>query len=200
MPAAEHARLTIKTPTGLTERVTWLRDYYFRGADRAWNNEQTCWTTGTPWDIVFNEMTYYIVPETYMLHADPQVIVPDGRARGEAPPRLLVLDASRTARLVYPRGHGRASPERDTARRPDRRRPLQRAVLPLPQRKGDERIRPDAPRQERRTHHDEEIPRPRLRQQPAQRAGTWSRTTRARSTWDGRGYMPTWWRSSTRSR
>jgi len=67
MPAAEHARLTIKTPTGLTERVRWLRDYYFLGADRAWNNEQTCWTTGTSWDTVFNEMTYYIVPETYML-------------------------------------------------------------------------------------------------------------------------------------
>lgn len=66
MPA-EQARLTIKTPAGLTERVTWLRDYYFLGADRAWNNEQTCWTTGTPRDIVFNEMTYYIVPETYTL-------------------------------------------------------------------------------------------------------------------------------------
>jgi pyruvate-formate lyase len=57
----------IKTPAGLTSRVQWLRDYYFQGADRAWNNEQTPWTTGTPWDTVYNEMSYYIVPETYML-------------------------------------------------------------------------------------------------------------------------------------
>jgi len=57
----------IKTPKGLSKRITWLRDYYFKGANRAWNNEFTSWTTGTPWDIQFNEMTFYIVPETYML-------------------------------------------------------------------------------------------------------------------------------------
>jgi hypothetical protein len=44
-----------------------LRDYYFQGARRAWNNEFTAWTTGTPWDVQFNEITYYIVPETYAL-------------------------------------------------------------------------------------------------------------------------------------
>jgi formate C-acetyltransferase len=41
----EHA---IKEPKGLSKRVLWLRDYYFRGNDRAWNNEYTSWTTGTP--------------------------------------------------------------------------------------------------------------------------------------------------------
>ncbi len=59
--------LTIKEPKGLSGRVSWLRDYYFRGTKRAWNNEFTSWTTGTPWDVVFNELTFYIVPETYML-------------------------------------------------------------------------------------------------------------------------------------
>jgi len=57
----------IKEPKGLSRRVKWLRDYYPKGNDRARNNEFTAWSTGTPWDIQFNEMTYYIVPETYLL-------------------------------------------------------------------------------------------------------------------------------------
>ncbi|MCP4682575.1 MAG: hypothetical protein GY864_09605, partial [Desulfobacterales bacterium] len=32
-----------------------------------WNNEFTAWTTGTDWDIQFNEIAYYIVPEVYLL-------------------------------------------------------------------------------------------------------------------------------------
>jgi len=55
----------IKEPEGLTERTKWLRNYYFSGTKRAWNNEFTAWTTGTPWDIQYDELTYYIVPETY---------------------------------------------------------------------------------------------------------------------------------------
>ncbi|MBW2220468.1 MAG: hypothetical protein JRF40_13430, partial [Deltaproteobacteria bacterium] len=57
----------IKEPKGLSARVQWLRDYYFKGNDRAWNNQFTAWSTGTAWDIQFNEMTYYIVPEAYLL-------------------------------------------------------------------------------------------------------------------------------------
>ncbi len=55
----------IKEPKNLSARINWLRNYYFQGAKRAWNNEFTAWTTGTPWDIQFDEMTFYIVPETY---------------------------------------------------------------------------------------------------------------------------------------
>jgi formate C-acetyltransferase len=55
----------LKQPHGLSERVQWLRDYYFRGLERAWWNQFTCWTTGTPWDVVYDEISYYIVPETY---------------------------------------------------------------------------------------------------------------------------------------
>ena len=58
---------TIKEPGGLSPRIQWLRDYYFQGAKRSWNNESTSWTTGTPWDVQYNEMNFYIVPETYML-------------------------------------------------------------------------------------------------------------------------------------
>jgi len=55
----------IKEPKKLSRRIQWLRDYYFSGANRKWNNEFTAWTTGTPWDIQYDELTYYIVPETY---------------------------------------------------------------------------------------------------------------------------------------
>jgi pyruvate-formate lyase len=55
----------IKQPKGLSPRIQWLRDYYFQGVNRAWNNEYTSWTTGTPWDIQYEELPFYIVPETY---------------------------------------------------------------------------------------------------------------------------------------
>ena len=58
---------TLKQPHGLSPRVQRLRSYYFEGADRPWNNETTAWTTGVPWDVQFNELTYYIVPEVYDL-------------------------------------------------------------------------------------------------------------------------------------
>ncbi len=66
----KHATATayaIKQPKGLSPRILWFRDYYFKGNERRWNNSFTCWSTGTPWDVVFNEMTYYIVPETFLL-------------------------------------------------------------------------------------------------------------------------------------
>jgi pyruvate-formate lyase len=58
-------RFTIKQPKFLSERVSWLRDYYFQGVKRKWNNEYTSWTTGTTWDFQYNELAFYIVPETY---------------------------------------------------------------------------------------------------------------------------------------
>ncbi len=58
---------TLKQPYGLSPRVERLRSWYFEGADRGWNNEYSAWTTGTPWDSQFNEITYYIVPEVYAL-------------------------------------------------------------------------------------------------------------------------------------
>jgi formate C-acetyltransferase len=65
--AAQNIQYPLKQPGGLSSRISWLRDYYFKGTERAWNNEYTCWTTGTDWDVQFNEINFYIVPETYML-------------------------------------------------------------------------------------------------------------------------------------
>lgn len=65
--AAQKSEYAIKQPKGLSPRIQWLRDYYFRGVERNWNNESTSWTTGAPWDAQYNELTFYIVPETYAL-------------------------------------------------------------------------------------------------------------------------------------
>jgi pyruvate-formate lyase len=61
----DQPRYAIKTPTNLSSRIQWLREYYFQGVRRAWNNEYTSWSTGTPWDFQYNELSFYIVPETY---------------------------------------------------------------------------------------------------------------------------------------
>jgi formate C-acetyltransferase len=58
-------RYTIKEPGNLSPRTQWLRDYYFQGTNRDWNNEWSSWTTGTPWDFQYEELPFYIVPETY---------------------------------------------------------------------------------------------------------------------------------------
>jgi len=61
----KQTKFTIKNPSNLSPRIQWLRDYYFAGTQRRWNNEATSWTTGTPWDFQYEEFNYYIVPETY---------------------------------------------------------------------------------------------------------------------------------------
>jgi len=55
----------LKCPNNLSPRIRWLRDYYFEGVDRNWNNEFTAWSTGTDWDFQYEELPFYIVPETY---------------------------------------------------------------------------------------------------------------------------------------
>lgn len=54
----------MKEPKNLSPRIRWLRDYYFQGASRSWNNQYNCYSDGKPWDYLFDEITYYIVPET----------------------------------------------------------------------------------------------------------------------------------------
>ena len=51
----EKPRYTVKEPANLSPRIRWLRDYYFQGVQRRWNNEFTAWSTGTPWDFQFEE-------------------------------------------------------------------------------------------------------------------------------------------------
>jgi pyruvate-formate lyase len=64
-PLVEKPRFAIKQTKNLSPRIQWLRDYYFQGVQRPWNNEYTSWTTGTPWDFQYKEVSFYIVPETY---------------------------------------------------------------------------------------------------------------------------------------
>lgn len=56
----------IAQPHDLQPRSKWLREYYFKGAEREWNNEYMAFTTGTEWDIVWEEMNYYVAPEVIM--------------------------------------------------------------------------------------------------------------------------------------
>ena len=56
---------SIKQPRNLSSRIQWLRDFYFQGVERTWNNEFTSWTTGTPWDFQYEEVSFHIVPETF---------------------------------------------------------------------------------------------------------------------------------------
>lgn len=55
----------VKEPYNLSPRIRWLYDYYFAGAKRKWNNEFNAFTTGTEWDVLFDESSFYIVPEVY---------------------------------------------------------------------------------------------------------------------------------------
>ena len=63
--ALEPPQYQIKQTKNLSPRIQWLRDYYFEGVHRNWNNEYTSWSTGTPWDFQYEELSFYIVPETY---------------------------------------------------------------------------------------------------------------------------------------
>ncbi|MBN2852777.1 MAG: hypothetical protein JXQ23_08600 [Clostridia bacterium] len=55
----------MKQPENLSARTRKLRDYYFEGLNRNWNNEYLSFTTGSDYDTQYDEITYYIVPETY---------------------------------------------------------------------------------------------------------------------------------------
>ncbi len=65
MEGTQRFQKKVAEPHDLSPRARWLREYYFKGNDREWNNQYSPFTTGTPWDRVFNEGDYYIVPEMY---------------------------------------------------------------------------------------------------------------------------------------
>ena len=64
---AQTTNYQIKEPKGLSDRIMWLRNYYFEGCKRNWNNEYTAWSTGTPSELLYHEMTQSLVQEVYML-------------------------------------------------------------------------------------------------------------------------------------
>ncbi|HHX80474.1 MAG TPA: hypothetical protein GX692_05370 [Acholeplasmataceae bacterium] len=75
----------IKTPKNLTPRIEWLRNYYFEGVKRPWNNQFRCFTTGEEHDEIYNEITYYIVPETYTFFTTYQYGLPQIAHKIEVP-------------------------------------------------------------------------------------------------------------------
>jgi trans-4-hydroxy-L-proline dehydratase len=62
----KNAKFSIAEPHNLSPKAQWLRDYYFKGNFRKWNNEYSPFTTDAPWDDrVWHEGDYLIVPEVY---------------------------------------------------------------------------------------------------------------------------------------
>ena len=62
---SEQQKYKIAEPHDLSPRSKWLRDCYFLGVKREWNNEYMPFTTGLLEDRQFAESDYYIVPEIY---------------------------------------------------------------------------------------------------------------------------------------
>lgn len=58
-------RFQIAEPQNLSKRSKWLRDYFYKGRGRKWNNQFSPFTTGTDWDINWHEGDWYINPEVY---------------------------------------------------------------------------------------------------------------------------------------
>lgn len=82
----------IKQPKNLSPRVEWLRNYFFKGVEREWNNEYRVFTTGTPWDEMYNEVTYYIVPETFAFMGAFQKCLPQGAKKIDVPADFFKKD------------------------------------------------------------------------------------------------------------
>ncbi|TFG03287.1 MAG: hypothetical protein EU542_02925 [Promethearchaeota archaeon] len=61
----KQSQYSIAEPHDLLPRSKWLRDYYFKGAEREWANEYISFTTGTDWDTIWEESNYYIAPEVH---------------------------------------------------------------------------------------------------------------------------------------
>ncbi|MFX1274086.1 MAG: pyruvate formate lyase family protein [Promethearchaeota archaeon] len=61
----KNPRFELAKSHDLSPRQKWLRDYYFKGVEREWNNEYMAFTTGMDWDIIWYEGDYYIVPEIH---------------------------------------------------------------------------------------------------------------------------------------
>ncbi|MHA1318998.1 MAG: pyruvate formate lyase family protein, partial [Promethearchaeota archaeon] len=85
----EGPNYNIAEPHNLSKRSKWLREYYFRGVEREWNNEYMSFTTGTDWDIIWCESDYYITPEIYFYIGNKGKGVFEGCLRSVAIPVSL---------------------------------------------------------------------------------------------------------------
>ncbi|MFX1317069.1 MAG: pyruvate formate lyase family protein [Promethearchaeota archaeon] len=59
-------RYRMAEPHNLSPRSKWLRDYYFKGIEREWNNQFMPFTTAADWDLIYEESNMYIVPEAHL--------------------------------------------------------------------------------------------------------------------------------------
>ena len=84
--------ITIAEPHDLSPRSQWLRDYYFKGNDREWNNEYSAFTTGIPGDRLWAETDYYIVPEVYFYIGKKSIGVYGASVNAMAQPVQLPSD------------------------------------------------------------------------------------------------------------
>ena len=157
---------------------------------RAYQNgtrsEFTSWTTGTPWDFQYNELSFYIVPETYFFLPTFRSSFRQTARPVELAPGFLDLEPAGAPRLVRQGGDGQLPAQRDPARRPAGRRALQRPDLALPDREGSKGLRPAGLRAKRRAGGHAVVPQPRLRQRRRHQRAPRSPATRASSSTAGR--------------
>ena len=59
----EEPKFPIAKAHDLLPRSKWLRDYYFKGFDRKWNNIFMFFTTGVDWDVILYEAEFYVGPD-----------------------------------------------------------------------------------------------------------------------------------------
>lgn len=85
----EEPRYNIAEPHHLSKRSEWLRNYYFKGVKREWNNEYMSFTTDTDWDMIWCETDYYVTPEIYFYIGNKGKGVFEGCLRSAAIPVSL---------------------------------------------------------------------------------------------------------------
>jgi trans-4-hydroxy-L-proline dehydratase len=92
MSDSESKKYKIAEPHDLSPRSKWMRDYYFKGAKREWNNQYMPFTTGTDWDIIWNETDYYVAPEVHFYIGNKGKGVFESSLRSMAVPINLPVD------------------------------------------------------------------------------------------------------------
>jgi len=100
----ENPKYKIAEPHDLSKRSTWLRNYYFKGLEREWNNEFSPFVT-IPGERIWAEHDYYVAPEVYqymgnkgwgvfsrsMTEMGQKVELPDGFWSKSLPERRMIF-------------------------------------------------------------------------------------------------------------
>ena len=92
MSGSKSKNYQIAEPHDLSPRSKWMRDYYFKGAERKWNNRYMPFTTGTDWDLIWNETDYYVAPEVHFYIGNKGKGVFESSLRSIAVPVKLPAD------------------------------------------------------------------------------------------------------------